>query len=84
MLLFVGYGLEDWDVRTIYNLLIEKAPRRSRNMSFAIQKAPTPFWARFWEKKGVTIYDIDLDEFAKQLEREYARRSKPRRSTVGG
>ena len=84
VLLFVGYGLEDWDVRTIYNLLIEKAPRRSRNMSFAIQKAPTPFWARFWEKKGVTIYDIDLDEFAKQLEREYARRSKPRRSTVGG
>jgi len=84
VLLFLGYGLEDWDVRTIYNLLIEKAPRRSRNLSFAIQRQPSPFWVRFWEKKDVVIYDVDLSDFAEQLETEYARRSKPRRSTVRG
>jgi hypothetical protein len=78
VLLFLGYGLEDWDVRTIYNLLIEGKTKRARRKSFAIQKAPPPFWVRFWEKKGVTIFDIDLDDFAGQLEAEYARRSKKR------
>lgn len=78
VLLFLGYGLEDWDVRTIYNLLIEGKTRRERKKSFAIQKEPSPFWVRFWDRKGVTIYDLDLDDFAGQLEAEYAARSKKR------
>jgi hypothetical protein len=76
VLLFLGYGLEDWDVRSIYALLIEKARRRERNMSFAIQRNPSPFWVRFWERKDVTIYDLDLQIFAEQLMSEYARRRK--------
>jgi hypothetical protein len=78
VILFLGYGLEDWDVRTIYGLLIEKSSRRSRNMSFAIQKDPTPFWVRFWDKKDVTIYNQDLGEFGGRLEEEYEKRSKAR------
>ena len=35
-LLFLGYGLEDWDVRTIFNLLIEKGPQRSRKKSSVV------------------------------------------------
>ncbi len=78
VLLFLGYGLEDWDVRSIYALLIESSSRRERPMSFAIQRNPSPFWVRFWDKKDVTIYDIDLQIFAEQLVLEYARRSKGR------
>jgi SIR2-like protein len=76
VLLFLGYGLEDWDVRSIYSLLIGRAARRERPMSFAIQRDPTPFWVRFWEKKDVTIYNIDLETFSAQLAREYAGRSR--------
>src|SRR5262249_30574561 len=68
VLLFLGYGLEDWDVRSIYKLLIEQSSARERNLSFAIQKAPTRFWVKFWERKDVVIYNLDLHEFAGQLQ----------------
>jgi hypothetical protein len=74
VLLFLGYGLEDWDVRSIYKLLIEKSRHRSRQRSFAIQKDPSRFWVQFWERKDVTIYNLDLPEFAGQLQREYEKR----------
>jgi hypothetical protein len=60
--------LEDWDIRTIRTLLIGKAGRRERNRSFAMQKDPSEFWVTFWDRKDVTIYNLDLTEFAGQLE----------------
>jgi hypothetical protein len=74
VLLFLGYGLEDWDVRTIYMLLVEQHDRRTRNRSFAIQKDPSRFWVQFWARKEVTIYNLDLREFAGQLGEEYEKR----------
>jgi hypothetical protein len=74
VLLFLGYGLEDWDVRSIYKLLIESTRQRSRNMSFAIQKDPSHFWVKFWDRKNVTIYNLDLHDFAGELQQEYDRR----------
>ena len=66
-LLFLGYGLEDWDFRTIYKALIESLPPRDQHVSYAIQKDPSPFWEAMWLKKGVTIYDVDLYDFAGEL-----------------
>lgn len=66
-LLFLGYGLEDWDFRTIYKGLIETLPDPRKRKSFAIQKDPSALWVRFWEDKKVQIYNIDLYEFAEQL-----------------
>jgi SIR2-like protein len=74
VLLFLGYGLEDWDVRSIYKLLIEEKKPRERNRSFAVQKDPSRFWVNFWERKDVVIYNIDLHDFAGQLEQEYQKR----------
>ena len=76
VVLFLGYGLEDWDVRTMHKLLIGSKESRDRDRSFAIQWNPTPFWVQFWERKDVTIYNMDLAEFAGQLEAEYGKRSK--------
>jgi hypothetical protein len=73
-LLFLGYGLEDWDVRSIYKVLIEQAPRRAQLKSFAIQKDPSPFWVKFWDHKKVEIYNIDLHDFAGQLEAQWKKR----------
>jgi hypothetical protein len=66
-LLFLGYGLEDWDFRTIYRSLVETLPRRGQRMSFAIQKDPSLFWEELWREKKVKIYNVDLYEFAAEL-----------------
>jgi hypothetical protein len=66
-LLFLGYGLEDWDFRTIHKGLIETLPVQRKRRSFAIQKDPSELMVRFWEKKEVQIYNMDLYEFSEQL-----------------
>jgi len=72
-LLFLGYSLEDWDFRTIFKGTIEKLERHEIFKSFAIQKQPSAFWSKFWEKeKNVVIYDMDLHDFAVELKKRYA------------
>lgn len=70
-LLFLGYSLEDWDFRSIFKGLIESLPKHQSRKSFAIQKSPSEFWVNFWEDKKVIIYDMDLYDFAEQLEKNY-------------
>jgi hypothetical protein len=67
-ILFLGYSLQDWDFRTIYKTLIEPLPEKQRPKSFAIQKNPPDFWVRYWESKKVTILDVDLYQFASDLQ----------------
>jgi hypothetical protein len=73
-LLFLGYGLEDWDFRTLFKALVEKLPVREQRRSFAIQKDPTPFWIDLWSRKGVEIYNIDIHEFGGELAERYRAR----------
>jgi len=73
-LLFLGYGLEDWDFRTIYKGLIEGRPSKLQRMSFAIQKSPSDFWVEHWKKKSVIIYDYDVYDFAEELKERYVKR----------
>lgn len=70
-LLFLGYSLQDWDFRTIFKGLIESLEPHEKRKSFAIQKDPSEFWVDFWVDKGVQIYNVDLYEFAEQLEEKY-------------
>lgn len=71
-LLFLGYSLEDWDFRTLFYGLIERLPKQKRRRSFALQKGPPAFWVDLWEKKDVTIYDVDIYDFADELKKRYA------------
>ena len=73
-LLFLGYSLEDWDFRTIFKGTIERLQRYDIYKSFAIQRNPSAFWSKFWEQKKVVIYDMDLSEFAAQLQVKFAAR----------
>ena len=75
-ILFLGYSLQDWDFRTIYKALIEPMNQYLRPKSFAIQKNPPDFWVRYWERKGVTILDVDLYQFAAELEKRWNGQSK--------
>lgn len=67
-LLFLGYGLEDWNFRVLFKGLVEDMLPSEQRMSFAIQKNPSEFWVKYWGKKGVTICDMDVSEFAEQLD----------------
>ncbi len=70
-LLFLGYSLEDWNFRTLFKGLIEKLNPTEQPLSFAIQKDPSEFWVRFWDRKGVVIYNLDLYDFAAELQERY-------------
>lgn len=70
-LLFLGYGLEDWNFRAIFKGLIENLPPHKQRKSFAIQRDPTEFWVNFWGRKNVVIYNVDLNDFAEELEEKY-------------
>ena len=80
-ILFLGYSLQDWDFRTIYKTLIEPLPERQRPKSFAIQKDPPDFWVRYWESKKVTILDVNLYEFAAELQRCWQEETKNRETS---
>jgi len=65
--LFLGYGLNDWNLRVVLNR-IEKDLRRPKGIkSWAIQYQPRPLERRFWQERGVEVYDQLLDEFVEQL-----------------
>lgn len=70
-MLFLGYGLEDWDFRTIYKGIIESQENDDGRTAFAIQWKPSKFWEKYWEQKGVFIYDYDIHHFAEELEKKY-------------
>ncbi len=80
-ILFIGYGLRDWNIRALMRAL--RGERRfgaPSIASFAIQKRPrNGHLAEQWEKgimywrttENLRCYDIDALEFAKELKRRY-------------
>jgi hypothetical protein len=65
--LFLGYSLRDWNFRVVLNR-IEKQLRRSHELaSWAVQYDPSPLERRFWQGRGVEVYDLTIDEFVNEL-----------------
>lgn len=64
--LFMGYGLNDWNLRVILNNLHALDNLRAKK-SWAIQYRPSAVEKRLWDKRNVDIYDVDINEFTKQL-----------------
>ncbi len=65
--LFLGYGLRDWNLRVVLNRIERDLRRPGSIMSWAIQFKPSPLEKLFWNKRGIEVYDITLDEFVKEL-----------------
>lgn len=80
-ILFLGYGLQDWDFRTIYKSMIESIEPNLRPQSFAIQKDPPDYLIRYWMRKNVDILNVDLYEFAEELRTRWEAFSSSGRST---
>lgn len=63
--LFLGYGLKDWNLRVLLKNLPRQRDEELR--SWAIQRAPSQLEQSLWVKRGVQIYDVDLNQFGHQL-----------------
>jgi hypothetical protein len=66
-LLFLGYGLRDWNLR----LLLKELNRYGT--SFAVQKHVTAVDDRLWDARKIELFQEDLDPFADALREELGR-----------
>jgi SIR2-like domain len=58
--LFLGYSLQDWNLRAFLHRLWSQRHRDSK--SWAIQLAPGQLEQRLWAHRGVQIYELPLEE----------------------
>lgn len=81
--LFMGYGLNDWNLRVVLNNLKGVLPQEANAAtddnadieaeddedlrSWAIQFHPSDLEVELWGTRKVRIYDVDINEFARQL-----------------
>ena len=68
--LFLGYSLQDWNLRVILQRIWGEA--KLTYSSWAVQLNPPDLDKRFWNKRNVEILNISLDEYVAGLERQLA------------
>jgi hypothetical protein len=65
-LLFLGYGLRDWNLRVILQSIWTE--RDLSAPSWAVQVGPDDFDREFWKARDITIFDQPLDEYIAKLD----------------
>jgi len=74
--LFLGYGLNDWNLRVILKNLETALPggdapagevEEGGVRSWAIQFRPSEFEVELWRARGVKVYDVDINQFVRRL-----------------
>jgi len=66
-LLFLGYGLRDWNLRVLLTQ-IDRLNRRDKT-SWAVQVNPSELEMELWKKRSVQIFDMRLDEFVEEMKK---------------
>ena len=67
--LFLGYGLRDWNLRVLLKKIrrnvgsLSGQPIPSQPTSWAMLLDPSAFERKLWDKRGVDLYDIKLEDF---------------------
>jgi hypothetical protein len=64
-LLFLGYAMRDWNLRAFLHRLWKQ--RRYGSRAWSIQLGPDALERKFWEKRGVEIFDLHLEDFLEGL-----------------
>jgi SIR2-like domain len=70
--LFLGYGLKDWNLRLLLRKIRRKTddhPRKSQPTSWAMQLDPSALDRQLWEKRGVNIYNVRLEDFVVEMQK---------------
>lgn len=65
--LFLGYSLSDWNLRVVLNRIEKDLQRRRGVRSWAIRWRVTPLERRFWQERGVSVYNMLIDDFVEEL-----------------
>jgi hypothetical protein len=74
--LFLGYGLRDWNLRVLHKNLGRYLRQRSAlarlgadeaPKSWAIQLRPSELEKKLWARRGVEIFDMELDRFVDEV-----------------
>ena len=79
--LFMGYGLNDWNLRVVlHNLRMvmpdadekpsDKEDEQEDLRSWAIQFGPSDLEIELWQARKVRIYNVDINEFVKRMQAE--------------
>lgn len=63
--LFLGYGLRDWNLRVILHRIWGE--QKLTYKSWAVQLNPGPLDYEFWQKRGVEIFNVRLEEYVAAL-----------------
>jgi NAD-dependent SIR2 family protein deacetylase len=67
--LFLGYGLRDWNVRVMLRkLALMQLEAADPVVSWAIVREASASEKDLWRAHNVRMYDVELDEFARQLQ----------------
>ena len=64
-MLFLGYGLQDWNLRVILHKIWQEWP--SRRAAWAIQHKALPLEKEFWSRRQLTIFEKTIDELLEHL-----------------
>jgi hypothetical protein len=77
--LFLGYSLEDWNVRVILRKLLDSMPSRAgdgrdqRGRFWAIVRGLSEAEQKVWQSQNLNVYEMDLVVFAERLAQELDR-----------
>ncbi len=67
-LLFLGYSLEDWNFRVIWEgVLSDYSYMNVKKEAYALVKSPSHFLKKYWTRRNIDVCDEDLTDFAKKL-----------------
>lgn len=71
-ILFLGYGLRDWNLRVVLNgvsrQVTARRPRNKRVLGWAIQHQVSRVEQRAWADRGVNVWQLSISDFVSRLE----------------
>jgi NAD-dependent SIR2 family protein deacetylase len=77
-ILFIGYGLKDWNIRVLLRYFRKDDDIRSfavqRNVNVPANESASREWESmvlYWERKNISVYNCDALAFLRELDRRY-------------
>lgn len=65
--LFLGYSLNDWNVRSIFQMIVRKRADEFGVRDYSVMRRFTKFEATYCDRNRVTIIDTDLQFFVNEI-----------------
>lgn len=65
--LFLGYSLSDWNLRVFLHRIWRS--RKLTYQAWAILRHPSPLEAQSWKNRGVTFFNVQLEDYIGVLAR---------------